>query len=230
MKHTILIILAVIATAASYACECRNTKLSEEVEYADQIFIGKVLNKNIVGVNAYYLFSISKILKGNKNYTLSIRTGLGGPDCGMEFEVGKTYLVYSRNNQTTRCRRNVLADGDADIVRLKYLLNTYFSNDIGKTDSPLLTDNEAEYFNAEFSKQREDFDFYGKKIAFVLGASFIDKKKYFDDYGGEEVVANLVMLTEEEKLKANGYDAIIVLWRKQGVSNHFRKKIIKRLT
>ena len=81
-----------------------------------------------------------------------------------------------------------------------------------------------------FSKQSKDFDFHGKKVAFVLGALFIDKKKYFKDQGGKEVVANLVILTEEEKLKANGYDAIIVLWRKQGVSKSFRKKIIKRLT
>ena len=230
MKHTILIILTIITAAGSNACECRNMGLSEEIKYVDQIFIGKVLNKNFIGINAYYLFSISKVFKGNKDYTLSIRTGLGGPDCGMLFEVGKTYLVYSHNKQTTRCERNALADANADIVRLKYLFNTYFSNDIGKTDNPLLTDNEAEYFNAEFSKQSKDFDFHGKKVAFVLGASFIDKQKYFKDYGGNEVVANLVILTEEEKLKANGYDAIIVLRRKQGVSNSFRKKIIKRLT
>jgi hypothetical protein len=230
MKHIILIILTVITTAVSYACECRITEFSKEVNYADQIFIGKVLNKNITGINAHYLFSVSKIFKGNKVDTLSITTGLGGPDCGMIFQVGETYLVYSQDNQTTRCRRNGLADGNADIVKLKYVFNTYFSNDIGKSDSPVLTDNEAEYFNAEFSKQRKDYDFHGKKVAFVLGSSFIDKEQYFKNYGGKEVVANLTILTEEEKQKANGYNAIIVLWRKQSVGKSFRKKIFKRLT
>ena len=230
MKHLILLILTVITTVASYACECRTMEFSEEVKYADQIFIGKVINKNIIGVNAYYLFSVSKTFKGNMVDTLSITTGVGGPDCGMLFQVGETYLVYSHDKQTTRCRRNALADGNADFVKFKYLFNTNFSNDIGKTDSPVLTDNEAEYFNAEFSKQRKDYDFHGKKVAFVLGGLFIDKEQYFKDYGGKEVVANIVILTEEEKQKANGYDAIIFLWRKQGVSKSFRKKIIKRLT
>lgn len=205
-------------------------EFSKEVNYADQIFIGKVLSKNITGINAYYLFSVSKTFKGNKADTLSITTGLGGPDCGMMFQVGETYLVYSHDKQTTRCRRNALADGNADFVKLKYLFNTYFSNDIGKSDDPVLTDNEAEYFNAEFSKQRKDFDFHGNKVAFALSGSFIDKQQYFKNWGGKEVVNDLVILSNDEKQLASGFDAIIVLLRKQGVSKNFRKRLIKRLT
>jgi len=159
-----------------------------------------------------------------------MRTGFGGPDCGMIFEVGKTYLVYSFNKQTSRCRRNALAENNGDINILKNRFDTRFSFDIAKTTSSVLTDNEAEYFNIELSKKRKDFDFHGRKVALVLSGSFIDKTQYFKNYGGKEVVNNLIILTEKEKQKGNGYDAIIVLWRKQSVSKCFRKRLIKRLT
>jgi hypothetical protein len=93
-----------------------------------------------------------------------------------------------------------------------------------------LTDNEAEYFNAELQSQRKDFDFRSKKVAFALNSSFIEKQQYFKNWGGKDVSNNLIILTDQEKQKANGYDAIIVSWRKQGVSDGFRKRLIKRLT
>ena len=86
------------------------------------------------------------------------------------------------------------------------------------------------YFNFEFLTQRKAFNFQGKKIAFVIKHMLIDKEQYFKEYDGKEPTANLIILTEEEKQKANGYDAIIGLWRKQGMSKHFRKRIIKGLT
>jgi len=202
---------------------------SEEIAHADQIFVGTVLKKTSAD-RAYYLFSVSQMFKGDKADTLTMRTGFGGPDCGMIFEVGKTYLVYSFNKQTTWCRRNALADINADIKILKYLFDTSFSSNIGKTTNPVLTDNEAEYFNAELSNQRKDFDFHERKVAFVLSGSFIDKQQYFKNYGGKEVVNYLILLTDEEKQIANGYDAIIVSWRKQSISKGFRKRLIKRLT
>ena len=201
---------------------------SEEISEADQIFVGTVRKKTTAD-KVYYLFSISQIFKGDKADTLTIKTGFGGPDCGMIFEVGKTYLIYSHNKQTTWCRRNALSSNNADINKLKYLFDTTFSGDIGKSPNSVLNDNEAEYLIAELTKQREDFNFQGKKVAFFLGGSFIDKQQYFKDWGGKEVVNNLIILTDKEKQRAKGYDAIIVSWRKQGVSNGFRKKLIKRL-
>jgi hypothetical protein len=229
MRQTTLIIIATLWTLASHACDCRNLTFSEEVAQADQIFIGRALKKETSDYRAYYLFYISKIFKGHKNDTLTIETGLGGPDCGMIFEVGKTYLVYSAYKQTSRCRRNALENNNADIVKLKYLFDSSFSNYIGKTTSPVLTANEAIYFNSDLLTQRKDFDFHGKKVAFVLNSSFIDKAQYFKNWSGNKIVNNLIILTNEEKKKAKGYDAIIVLWRKQGVSKSFRKRLIKRV-
>ena len=229
MKQTLLIILATIGTVTSYACRCNILTFSEEIVQADQIFIGTVLKKTTAD-KAYYLFTVSKAFKGENDDSVTIKTGFGGPDCGMVFEVGKTYLVYSHNKQTTWCRRNALANNNADLSKLKYLFDTTFSDDVGKATNPVLTNNEAEYFNAELLKQRRDFDFQGKKVAFVLSGSFIDKQQYFKNWGGKDVANSLIILTDEEKQKVNGYDAIIVSWRKQGVSNGYRKRLLKRLT
>ena len=229
MKRTFIIILATIGTLTAHACKCRFMTIAEEIAQANQIFVGTVLKKTTAD-RAYYLFSVSQMFKGDKADTLTMRTGFGGTDCGMIFEVGKPYLVYSFKKQTSRCFRNALADNNGDINILKYRFDTSFSFDIAKTTSPVLTDIEAEYFNVELSNHRKDFDFHGRKVAFVLSGSFINKQQYFKNYGGKKVVNNLIILTDEEKQKANGYDAIIVSWRKQGVSKGFRKRLIKRLS
>lgn len=228
MIRSFLLLLTVIASLSSYACKCATLSFSDEVKQADLVFTGTVLSKTM-GDKVYYLFTISKTFKGSSADTLTIQTGFGDGDCGMLFEEGKTYLVYANNKGTNSCRRNALAANNADISRLKYLFDSSFSRDIGKAPGFILTGNEAEYLNDEFTTQRKDFDFYGKKTAFVLSSSIIDKEQFFKDWGGNEFVSNLIILTGEEKQQANGYDAIIVLWRKQGVGKSFRKKLIKRL-
>jgi hypothetical protein len=228
MKQTFLILVATLGTLTTYACKCYHGTFSEEVAQADQIFIGTVLKKTSAD-KTYYLFSVSQIFKGSKTDTLTIKTGFGGPDCGMVLEIGKSYIVYSNNKQTTWCRRNSFADRNTDLGKLKYLFQSGFSEEIGKTTSPILTNNEAEYFNAELLNQRKDFDFHQKKVGFFLNNSLIDKEQYFKNWGAKDVANILIVLTEEEKQKANGYEAIIVSWRKQGISNSFRKRIIRKL-
>ena len=228
MKQAFIIILATIGSLTSYACKCYHARFTEEVSQVDQIFIGTVLKKTSTD-KAYYLFSISQIFKGDKADTLTIKTNFGGPDCGMEFEIGKTYIVYSNNKQTSRCRRNSLANQKSDLGKLKFLFQKEFSGDLGKTTSSALTDNEAEYFNSELFAERKNLDFHGKKVAFVLSGSFINKQLYFKNWGGKDVPNILLVLTEEEKKKSHSYDAIIISWSKKTVSNGFRKRLIKRL-
>lgn len=145
----------------------------------------------------------------------------------MQFEVGKTYIVYSFFKETSRCRRNSLLKDNADIGKLKYMFEYGFSSGIGKTTDPILTENEAEYFNYDLLTQRKAFDFHQKKVAFVSGSPFIDKQQYFKNWGGNDVANYLIILSEEEKQKTNGYNAIIVSWRKRAISNSFRKKLLK---
>jgi len=228
MKRSILIFLAAIAALASYACKCYQGTFDQEVQQADKIFMGTVLMKT-ASDKAYYLFSVSQGFKGVKADTITVKTGFGGGDCGMNFEVGKTYVVYAQNEETNICHRNALADKNTDLGKLRYLFENGFSADIGKTINPVLTGHESAYLNADLSTGRKDFDFYGKKVAFFISGSFRDKVQYFENYGGRHVAYHLVILNEKEKQEANGYDAIIVLWRKQGVGSGFKKSLIKKL-
>lgn len=227
MRHIFLIVLATIITPASYACSCPVPPLSEKVAHADQIFVGTVLKKT-TSDQAYYLFSISQMFKGGLTDTVTISTPLSS--CGMVFEMGESYLVYSNDKHTDKCHLNGLAANNPDICKLKYLFEEGFSAGIGQDSHPILTNNEAEYLNADLWAQRQGFDFHEKKVAFVLNGSLIDKQQYFKNWGGKGVVNNLVILSAEEREKANNYDAILVSWRKQGVSNGFRKKLLKRLS
>ena len=118
---------------------------SEEVAYADQVFIGTVIKKTDSDM-VYFLFSVSQIFKGNKADTLTIKTGFGGGDCGVKFEIGKEYLVYSHSSQTSICRRNAFANNNRDIIKLRFLFDSIFSATIGKSTSPALTENEANVF------------------------------------------------------------------------------------
>ena len=228
MLRFLFLCITAIGTVDSYACKCRQLSFSEELAQADQVFTGTVINKTTTD-RVYYLFKISQSYKGNATDTLTIQTGLGGGDCGVQFEPGETYLVYANQQQTNSCRRNAPASNNPDVAKLKYLFDPGFNKEIGQNMQPTLTTSEAEYFNAELAEQRGNFDFHGKKAAFVLSGSFIGKQQYFRDWGGREVTNDLILLSEKEREKTHGYDAIIVSWRKQGVGTGFRKKLVKRL-
>lgn len=105
-----------------WACSCVPYNITQEIENADMIFTGTVIRKpNTYPI--YDSFKITEIFKGNKTDSITIETGIGGGDCGMEFQIGQSYLVYSRNLETSRCRRNALVENTSDIVKLRYLFN-----------------------------------------------------------------------------------------------------------
>ncbi len=232
MKRNIIILSIILLCIETItACECTKLPFDEEVRQSDQIFIGKVLKKDSID-RIYYTFLVTDFLKGAKLDTIKIKTGFGGGDCGMNFIIGKTYLVFSSNKETDRCRRNSLLENSADIGKLKYVFRNDFASKVGCATDTLLNDNEAEYFNSELIKQREqqsNFDFYNKRILFLFNEQKIDKKQYFKNWGGQDVSNQLIVLTREEKQLIQNCDAIIISWRKEGISKSFRKKLIDEL-
>jgi len=228
MKQLFLFILAAAGSLNSMACRCHRAIFTQEVAQSDLIFIGTVLKKDSSD-KAYYLFAVSKVFKGSYSDTVTISTGFGGPDCGMKFETGTTYLVYANHKRTSWCSRNHLANSNTDEGKLKYLFDSSFSNETGKNTDPLLTASEAAYFNSELLTQRNQFDFRQKKVAFVSNRSLINKQRYFTFWGGKDAVNNLLILTETEKQQC-GYDAIIVSWNKQVITDRFRRRLVKQLT
>lgn len=228
MKHIFLLLLATLGTLTACACECFQITLTQEVAQSDQIFVGTVLKKNTAG-NTYYLFSISKTIKGEKLDTLTVKTGIDSPKCRMDFEVGKTYIVYAANKQTDRCSRNTIVRDSADLIKGECIVRIGLSSVLPKIRNSVLIADEAEYFNADLPLQRRGFDFHQKKIGFFFNDVLISKAEYFDDWGGKDVTNILVMLTDEEKKITNSYDAIIVSSNKKDIAFTLRNRLIERL-
>lgn len=230
MKKIILSFIIFLNAAIGFACRCGFNSISEEITGSDLVFTGKVLHKKIYGYQVYYTFLVIDIYKGNRTDSVRIETGMGGPDCGMEFELGRSYLVYSNKGRTSRCKRNSLVEESTDIVKLRYLFDTTYSGAFGRTEAGPLNEEETGYLNSNFRHRRVNgFGFENKRVAFFDNQTPISKKTYFDQWGGKDSRDDLIILTLREKGSVPGYDAIIVLNEKKKFRDSFRKKIIKLL-
>ena len=114
MKKTFLLILIFLfSITKTLACSCvgTNESLSKKVEKAfiqsDLIIIGKVIDIKIVNTGKFkssadpiiYKFEIIKAVKGKlKKEIIEIASETNGASCGYKFELGKSYLVYSRKS------------------------------------------------------------------------------------------------------------------------------------
>ncbi len=108
---------------------------------------------------------------------------------------------------------------------------------LGMNDKPVLNRQESTLLNSFLKTNQHGFDFAGKRIAFVTGGTggkIMVKSYYFKTYikpwvdKGSSPQCFVVRLTEEEKLKSGGYDAIALTWVKL-FTNKQRRKIITRL-
>ncbi|WP_160111104.1 hypothetical protein [Dysgonomonas sp. Marseille-P4361] len=120
-----------------------------------------------------------------------------------------------------------------DSVQNKYLISKLDS--MGINDSYLLNKYEAEYFNILFGRERGNFDFTNKKVAFFISSGHMESKKdYFESEKGRfsrnesNTSANIVLFNEEQKSQNGGYDAVIYYWSKFLRDANFYMKILKK--
>lgn len=111
----LIAILSISLSTSMFACSCiRERSVKEEIKYSDAVVVGTIVSmqvltipdpdsdENLPSLSKYYETSIaryelivSEIYKGSlKTDTLIIYTGMGNGDCGIEFEIGKKYIVY----------------------------------------------------------------------------------------------------------------------------------------
>lgn len=224
-------ILSVILLTTCYninACKCAHQTVAEEWKYADQVFVGIPVRKEMKDLVTYF-FLVQENLKGKATDSIVIQTGIGGGDCGMNFETGVSYLVYASNGKTNRCRRNALSANNPDLNRIRFLADSTYALKIADDNSPFLTAGQAFYLNTELAAVRKSFDFSGKKIAFLYNNTLIGKQAYFREQGGRDVAYQLVIFNENEQQQSNGFHAIVVFWRKLAVSAKQKKRLISEL-
>ncbi|WOV88525.1 hypothetical protein QWT69_05265 [Sporosarcina oncorhynchi] len=115
------------------ACSCVMPPPPEQaLNDATAVFSGEVIDisDNVKVINGYgktIRFKVDESWKGIDNGEVAINTGHGGGDCGFQFEVGQSYLVYAVKSDmyapntlsTTICNRTVqLANANDDLTAL----------------------------------------------------------------------------------------------------------------
>ena len=92
---------AVLGAAARLdACSCTNQHtLQEEVAAANTVFFGHVTDIQLAGDGLNVLVTMTPLLrwKGGLDATVTVLTGMNEGVCGVPFQVGLDYVVFSWN-------------------------------------------------------------------------------------------------------------------------------------
>ena len=225
-----------LTNSQTKACQCFNISFTDDSDNADLIFEGIAIDKkdSLEIGKVFYTFRLNKVWKGNQYPSVVIKINYGGPACGASFEIGKEYVVFVTNFETTRCRRNSEAKNCPDIVRLNYKYNLAYKQKIALDTSALFSKVEEEYFkniknNIHFQNKIPDsINFAGKKIAFLDNDDIISKQEFFNRYGAKEVMMTFEKIKSIETQQNTGYYGIIFMHRKK-MTKRQKKKIIQQL-
>lgn len=80
----------------AYACSCIMPGTpQEEMGNAEAVFSGRVLEIEETGYGYNVTLEVLEAWKGVDGSTVQVHTGMGGGDCGFNFEEGKEYMVYA---------------------------------------------------------------------------------------------------------------------------------------
>jgi hypothetical protein len=86
----------------AYACSCIMPGTpQEEMVNAEAVFSGKVLEIEEVKDGYAVALQVIESWKGVDGSTIQVHTGMGGGDCGFNFEEGKEYMVYASSFEGT---------------------------------------------------------------------------------------------------------------------------------
>jgi len=101
MRRTLIMLFALLAftlfnPTAALACKCAAPPAPKKaLEQAKAVFAGKVTKiEKAPEYGRLIHFAVSKTWKGVDKKTVTVKTGMGGGDCGYGFTKGKAYLVY----------------------------------------------------------------------------------------------------------------------------------------
>lgn len=109
MKKIFLFVVLLFISNTAFPCSCiGKSKMKNEIKASAAVFAGTVLSKRIFSLKddflpekfwmtqAEYTILVTKRYKGKVSAdTLKVVTGVGGGDCGVVFQIGQSYIVYS---------------------------------------------------------------------------------------------------------------------------------------
>lgn len=100
-KLTILACFLYLSLSKVWACSCIQLSLEEHVSYSKNIYYGQLVAARYIKANTEKEWpfiegtvTVAETLKGKVKHKISVRTGLGGGDCGIQLVVGKYYAIF----------------------------------------------------------------------------------------------------------------------------------------
>ncbi len=116
MKIYFLLVMFILPSY-SFACSCERVGLEEIVENSKHVFIATITSTKIKGSGEEFLksveadFKLVKTLKGNPKKLKKLYSGFGGGDCGLPFNVGFQYIIYTNDGTVDICSRSQIYPG-----------------------------------------------------------------------------------------------------------------------
>lgn len=140
LSSIIYLTFAYIPSYAS-ACSCAPPPdVKTALSNSDAVFSGKVISVNNKRTLKGYsvrnvLFEISQTWKGVNESHITVITGQGGGDCGIDFIVGNDYLVYSRESDMYGKKQltTIMCDRTTELISANEDLSY-----LGKGESPTI--------------------------------------------------------------------------------------------
>jgi hypothetical protein len=105
MKATILcLLLAVAVQTAALSCSCGpRPAVPEAFAESDAVFAGRCISakllperdKDFPFERCQFIFEVTRTWKGTaEKKQITVETGVGGGDCGYQFTIGASYILY----------------------------------------------------------------------------------------------------------------------------------------
>ena len=105
MRVTILcLLLAVAVQTAALSCSCGpRPAVQEAFAEADAVFAGRCISAKLLSERdkdfpferCQFIFEVTRTWKGAaEKKQITVETGVGGGDCGYQFTIGASYILY----------------------------------------------------------------------------------------------------------------------------------------
>ncbi|QQR54678.1 hypothetical protein IPG41_05830 [Candidatus Peregrinibacteria bacterium] len=136
---------AMLSTPRAQACSCvRPGTPAEELEASDVVFSGQVVGIDHATYGYDVTLQVHESWKGEVKGKITVHTGMGGGDCGFNFEQGKDYLVYAsqsdENYGVSICGlTGLLADSDTESLGIGQILTQEEDAALKKMNKGLMT-------------------------------------------------------------------------------------------
>ncbi|MEU0883954.1 hypothetical protein ABZ345_35610 [Lentzea sp. NPDC005914] len=99
----VVVLMAGLTAGTAHACECVSFTEAQMVARADHVFQARVLSKSEEPDQMMrYRVVVSKERKGDVPRYLSVISHRSSATCGVEFVVGKDYLIYATGDAKDR--------------------------------------------------------------------------------------------------------------------------------